>query len=72
MVEIHDVPSNTVRVLHPEMLELVLSISNWVMRSKSTLEFRDKMDPAVHPTWTISRITGVEEVRFEPFQCHTF
>ena len=46
VVEVHDVPSNMVCVLHPEMLELVLSICDWVVRSKGTLEFCDKMDPA--------------------------
>ena len=71
-VEVYYVLCNTVRVFHPEMLELVLSISNWVVRTKGTLEFCYEVDPAVHPLWVVSRITGVEEVRFKPFQRHTF
>ena len=66
-VEVYYVLRNTVSILHPEMLELMLSISNGVVRSKGTLELSDEMDPAVHPTWTVSQITGVEEVWFEPF-----
>jgi len=66
-VEVYYVPHNVVSILHPEMLELMLSISDGIVRSKGTLELSDEMDPAVHPAWTVSRITGVEEVRFEPF-----
>ena len=65
--EVYYVLHNVVSILHPEMLELMLSISNGVMRSKGTLELSNEMDPAVHPAWTVSRITRVEEVRFEPF-----
>ena len=70
-VQVYNVLCHTVQVFHLEMLELMLSISNWVMRTKGTLEFCDKVDPAVHPMWMVSRITGVE-VQFEPFQHHTF
>ena len=66
-VEVYYVPCNTVSILHPEMLELMLSISNGVVRSKGALELSNEMDPAVHPAWTVSWITGVEEVQFEPF-----
>jgi len=65
-VEVYYVPCNAVSILHPEMLELMLSISDGVVRSKGTLELSDKMDPAVHPAWMVSWITGVEEVQFEP------
>ena len=71
-VEIYYVPCNMVSILHPEVLELMLSISDGVMRSKGTLELSDKVDPAVHPMSAVSWITGVEEVQFKPFQHHTF
>jgi len=66
-VEVYYVPCNAVSILHLEMLELMLSISDGVVRSKGTLELSDEMDPAVHPMWTVSQITRVEEVRFKPF-----
>jgi len=66
LVEVYNIPRNAVSILHPEMLKLMFSISNGVVRSKGALELSDKMDPAVHPAWTVSRITRVEEVRFEP------
>ena len=66
-VEVYYVLHNAVSILHLEMLELILSISDGVVRSKGTLELSDEMDPAVHPVWTVSWITGVEEVQFEPF-----
>jgi len=66
-VEVYYIPRNTVSILHLEVLKLMLSISNGVVRSKGTLELSDEVDPVVHPVWTVSRITGVEEVRFKPF-----
>jgi len=66
-VEVNYVPCNTVSILHPEMLELMLSISDGVVRSKGTLELSNEVDPTVHPEWMVSQITGVEEVQFEPF-----
>jgi len=66
-VEVYYIPHNAVSILHPEVLELMLSISDGVVRSKGALELSDEMDPAVHPAWTVSQITRVEEVRFKPF-----
>ena len=66
-VEVYYVPRNAVSILHPEMLELMLSISDGIVRSKGTLELSDEMDPAVHLAWTVSRITRVQKVQFEPF-----
>jgi len=61
-----------VSILHLEMLELMLCISDGVMRSKGALEFSYEVDPAVHPPWVVSWITRVEEVWFKLFQRHTF
>jgi len=71
-VEVYYILRNAVSILHLEVLELMLSISDGVVRSKGTLELSDEVDPAVHPTWVVGRITGVEEVWFKPFQRHTF
>jgi len=66
-VEVYNIPCNTVSILHPEMLELMFSISDGVVRSKGALELSDEVDPTFHPAWTVSRITRVQQVRFEPF-----
>jgi len=66
-VEVYYVPCNVVSVLHLEMLELMLCISDGVVRSKGTLELSNKVDPTFHPVWTVSQITGVQQVRFKPF-----
>ena len=71
-VEVNYVPCNAVSILHPEMLELMLSISDGVVRSKGALEFSDEVDPTVHPVWMVSQIARVQQVQFEPFQRHTF
>jgi len=70
LVEIYYVLRNMVSILHPEMLKLMLSISNGVVRSKGALEFSDKVDPTVHPVWTVSWITrsGSNHSRVIPFR----
>ena len=57
-------------VLHDEVLELVFRISNGVVGTEGFLEFSDKVNPAVHPAWTLGQRSGVQEIRFEPFQGH--
>jgi len=66
-VEVYYVLHNTVSILHPEMLELMLSISDGVVRSKGTLELSNEVDPTVHPVWMVSWITGIQQVWFKPF-----
>ena len=71
-VELHDVANDSLRVLHPQVVELVLGISNGVMRAELELEFCDELAPIVHPEGTIIRVEGTEEVGFEPLERHTF
>ena len=71
-VEFHDVANNSLRVLHPQVVELVLGVSDGVVRAKLELEFCDEFAPIVHPEGTIVRVEGTEEVGFEPLKRHTF
>ena len=71
-VEFHQVANNLLCVLHLQVVELVLSISNGIMRAELKLEFCDKFAPIIHPERTIICIEGTEEVGFEPLKCHTF
>ena len=59
MVEVHNIPRDSVAVPHDEVLELVFHISDRVVGAEGFLEFGDKVDPAVHPAWTLSRGAGV-------------
>jgi len=49
LAEVYYVPHNVVSILHLEMLKLMLSISNGVVRFKGTLELSNEVDPTVHP-----------------------
>ena len=71
-VELHDVVNDLLRVLHLQVVELVLGVSDGVVRANFELEFCDKFAPIIHPEGTIVRIEGTEEVRFEPLKRHTF
>ena len=71
-VELHDVANDSLRVLHPQVVELVLSVSDGVVRAELELEFCDEFAPIVHPEGTIVRIEGTKEVGFEPLERHTF
>ena len=65
-VELHDVANDSLRVLHPQAIELVLGVSDGVMQAELELEFCDEFVPIVHPEGTIVRVKGTEEVGFEP------
>ena len=71
-VELHDVANDSLRVLHPQVVELVLGISNGVVQAELELEFCDEFVPIIHPEGTIVRVEGTEEVGFEPLKRHTF
>ena len=71
-VELHDVVNDSLRILHPQVVELVLGVSDGVMRAELELELCDEFMPIVHPEGTIIRIEGTEEVGFEPLKHHTF
>ena len=71
-VELRDVANDSLRVLHSQVVELVLGVSDGVVRAELELEFCDELAPIVHPEGTIIRVEGTEEVGFEPLERHTF
>ena len=71
-VEFHDIANDSLRVLHPQVVELVLGVSDGVVRAELELEFSNEFAPIVHPEGTIVRVEGTEEVGFEPLERHTF
>ena len=71
LVELNYVLDDTLTVLHGQVVELVLHISNRVMWTKVYLEFQDKLLVVFHPEWTEVRVVYEEEVWFEPLQGDT-
>ena len=50
-IEVNNVSRDVMVVLHLEVVKLVLSISNQIMRTEGGMEFHDEGSPAVHPAW---------------------
>ena len=71
-VEFHDIANDSLRVLHPQVVELVLSVSDGVAQAELELEFCNEFAPIVHPEGTIICVEGTEEVGFKPLERHTF
>ena len=71
-IELHDVLVDPLPVFHGEVVEPVFSIFDGVMRTEVGLELQDELLEVVLPKWSESRILCKQEVRFEPFQGHTF
>ena len=71
-VELDHVLGDMLTVLHGQVVELVLCISDRVMQTKVHLEFQDKLLIIFHPESTEVRVVHEEEVWFEPFQGDTF
>ena len=71
-IELHDVLVDPLPVFHEEVVKLVFSISDGVMWTEVGLELQDELLEVVLPKWSESRILCKQEVRFEPFQGHTF
>ena len=70
MVEVNDIPRDSVTVPQNEMLKLMFCISYRVVGTKGFLELGNEVNPAVHPAWALSRRAGIQKVRLEPFQSH--
>ena len=52
-IEVNNVSHDVVVVLHLEVVKLVLSISDWIIRTEGGMELRDECYPAVHPAWAV-------------------
>ena len=71
-IDLHDVLVDLLPVFHGEMVELVFSISDGVMRTEVGLELQNELLEIVLPKQSESQILCEQEVRFKPFQGHTF
>ena len=71
-IELHDILVDPLPVFHGEVVELVFSISDGVMRTKVGLELQDELLEVILPKQSESWILCKQEVWFEPFQGHTF
>ena len=72
-IEVDHIAIYTMGVLHAEMIELVLGISNRVVGTESGLELYDELTPAGHP-WgrasgsSIPNRSGSNHLRAIPFR----
>ena len=71
-IELHDILVDPLPVFHGEVVELVFSISDGVMRTEVGLELQDELLEVILPKRLESQILCKQEVRFKPFQGHTF
>ena len=70
-VELDHILGDTLTVLHGQVVELVLHISDRVVWTKVHLECQDKLLVVFHPEWTEVGVVHKEEVWFEPLQGDT-
>ena len=71
-IELHNVLVDPLPIFHGEVVELVFSISDGVMRTEVGLELQDELLEVVLPQQSESQILCEQEVRFKPLQGHTF
>jgi len=67
VIEVNDILVDTFIILHRQMTELLLHITDGVVGTEIRPEFQNKLGVAVHPEWTESGGFGEEEVGLEPF-----
>ena len=72
LVELNHVLGDTLTVLHGQVVELVLRISDRVVQTKVHLEFQDELLIIFHPEWMEVRVVHEEKVQFKPLQGDTF
>ena len=71
-IEVYHIVVNAMGVLHAKVVELMLGVSNWVMRTEGGLEFYNKLLPVAHPVGTSVRVCESKKVWLEPFEGHSF
>jgi len=59
-VEVNHVLIGMVVFLHAEVVELILGVGNWVVRTEGCLEFDDELFPVSHPDWTVMGVSCTE------------
>ena len=71
-IEVYHIAVNAMGVLHAKVVELVLGVGNWVMRTEGGLEFYNKLLPVAHPVGTSVGVCESKKVWLEPFEGHSF
>ena len=71
-IELDEVADNAVSFLHTKVVELVLGVADGIVGTELAREFCKELAPVVHPQGTLVGSDVAEQVRFEPFQGHTF
>jgi len=66
-VELNHILVHVLGVCHRQVVELVLCITDRVIRTEVHPEFQNELGVAVHPEGTENRGFGEEEVKFKPF-----
>ena len=72
VIELDEITDDAMSFLHTKAVELVLSITDGIVGTELAREFRKELAPVVHPQRTLVGSDVAEQVRFEPFQGHTF
>ena len=70
-IELYDVLVDFLSFLHGQVVQLVLRVSNRIMRTKIGLQFGDELVVTVHPDGMGIGVGDIEQVRFEPLKGHT-
>ena len=71
LVELNHIRGDMLTILHGQVVELVLHISDRVVQTKVHLKFQDKLLVIFHSEWTEVRVVYEEEVWFKPLQGDT-
>ena len=58
-IEVNNVSHDAMAVLHLEVVKLVLSISDQIMRTKGGVELCNEGYPAVHPVWAVIWVSRI-------------
>ena len=70
-IELYNVLVDFLSFLHGQVVQLVLRISDRIMRTEIGLQFRDKLVVTVHPDGMGIGVGDIEQVRFKPLKGHT-
>ena len=58
-IEVNNVSHDTMVVLHLEVVKLVLSISDRIVKTEGGMELHDEGYPAVHSVWVVVWVGGI-------------
>ena len=71
LIEFYNISGNPVRIPYLQVLDLCLSITNWVMGTKVLMKFCEEVFIAIFPEGSIIIISFIKDVRFKPVKGHS-